>query len=59
MKYLVLSCLILLQLLSSCKKDFLDLTDPTRLTSDKFYADEEQVRQAVNGIYSRLQWRNR
>jgi hypothetical protein len=55
MKYIVLSCLILLQLLSSCKKGFLDLTDPTRLTTDKFYADEEQVRQAVNGIYSRLQ----
>lgn len=55
MKYIILSCLILLQFFSSCKKSFLDLTDPTRLTSDKFYADEDQVRQAVNGIYSRLQ----
>ena len=41
--------------ITSCKKDFLDLTDPTRKTADKFYQTEDQVQQAVSGAYSSLQ----
>lgn len=40
---------------SSCKKDFLDLSDPTRKSADKFYQTEDQIKQAVSGAYSSLQ----
>ncbi|MDB5063190.1 MAG: RagB/SusD family nutrient uptake outer membrane protein [Mucilaginibacter sp.] len=40
---------------TSCKKDFLDLSDPTTKTADKFYQTEDQVQQAVSGAYSSLQ----
>jgi hypothetical protein len=40
---------------SSCKKSFLDLSDPTKKTADKFYQTEDQIKQAVNGAYSSLQ----
>ena len=40
---------------SSCKKDFLNKTDPTRINTDLFYKDETQLRQAVSGVYGQLQ----
>jgi hypothetical protein len=40
---------------TSCKKDFLDLSDPTTKTADKFYQTEDQIVQAVSGAYSSLQ----
>ncbi|PGH37263.1 MAG: RagB/SusD family nutrient uptake outer membrane protein, partial [Candidatus Nephrothrix sp. EaCA] len=40
---------------SSCQKSFLDLTDPAKRSADKFYQNEEQIKQAVNGAYSSLQ----
>ncbi|HVW61938.1 MAG TPA: RagB/SusD family nutrient uptake outer membrane protein, partial [Puia sp.] len=39
----------------SCKKDYLDKTDPTRVNTDLFYQDGKQVEQAVNGVYATLQ----
>lgn len=39
----------------SCKKDYLNKTDPTRVNTDLFYQDEKQVEQAVNGVYATLQ----
>jgi hypothetical protein len=39
----------------SCKKSFLDLSDPTKKTADKFYQSEDEIRQAVSGAYSSLQ----
>ncbi|WP_217603587.1 RagB/SusD family nutrient uptake outer membrane protein [Chitinophaga sp. GbtcB8] len=45
----------LLATASSCKKSFLDLSDPTKKNADKFYKDEDQVKQAVSGAYSSLQ----
>ncbi|SEB06219.1 RagB/SusD family nutrient uptake outer membrane protein [Pedobacter hartonius] len=39
----------------SCKKSFLDLTDPTKKTADKFYHNEQELQQAVSGGYSSLQ----
>jgi hypothetical protein len=42
-------------ILSSCKKDFLNRTDPTRIGTGIFYQDEAQVNRAINGIYGQLQ----
>jgi hypothetical protein len=39
----------------SCKKDYLNKTDPTRVNTDLFYKDSSQVEQAINGVYSTLQ----
>ena len=44
-----------LSVASSCKKSFLDLSDPTKKTADKFYQTEDQIKQAVSGAYSSLQ----
>nr|WP_068891262.1 RagB/SusD family nutrient uptake outer membrane protein [Pedobacter panaciterrae] len=41
--------------ITSCKKSFLDLSDPTKKTADKFYRNEDEIRQAVSGAYSSLQ----
>jgi tetratricopeptide (TPR) repeat protein len=40
---------------SSCKKDFLDKTDPTRIGTDVFYKNQTEMEQAVNGVYGQLQ----
>lgn len=47
---LVLCCVLL-----SCNKDFLNKTDPTRVSTDDFYKDQTQLEQAVNGVYGQLQ----
>ncbi|MFS8617371.1 MAG: RagB/SusD family nutrient uptake outer membrane protein [Solitalea sp.] len=41
--------------LFSCGEDFLNKTDPTRLVEGNFYQTEQQMEQAVNGVYSQLQ----
>ncbi len=41
--------------LVSCKKEYLDKTDPTKVSTDLFYQDQKQVEQAVNGVYGTLQ----
>ncbi|MBD1384352.1 RagB/SusD family nutrient uptake outer membrane protein [Mucilaginibacter rigui] len=40
---------------SACKKSFLDLSDPTKKSADKFYQTEDQIKQAVSGAYSSMQ----
>lgn len=40
---------------TACKKTFLDLSDPTKKSTDRFYETQQQVEQAVNGAYSSLQ----
>lgn len=50
-----LSFLLGILMITSCKKSFLELSDPTRKTADKFYQNEDQLKQAVNGAYSFLQ----
>ncbi|MFA6248644.1 MAG: RagB/SusD family nutrient uptake outer membrane protein, partial [Mucilaginibacter sp.] len=40
---------------SACKKSFLDLSDPTKKTAEKFYQTEDQIKQAVSGAYSSMQ----
>ncbi|HKO82143.1 MAG TPA: RagB/SusD family nutrient uptake outer membrane protein, partial [Chitinophagaceae bacterium] len=56
MKYLIIIITILLCISqSSCKKDFLDKTDPTRVGAEIFFKNEVQMNQAINGIYGQLQ----
>ena len=40
---------------TSCKKDFLNKTDPTQIGTDVFYKNQTQLEQAVNGVYGQLQ----
>lgn len=40
--------------ITSCD-GFLDKTDPTVLVADKFYKNEAEIEQAVNGVYALLQ----
>ncbi|GAB3640928.1 RagB/SusD family nutrient uptake outer membrane protein [Spirosoma arcticum] len=40
---------------SSCREDFLDQTDPTRIGTGVFYKNEAQLKQALNGAYGQLQ----
>ncbi len=39
---------------SSCNKEFLYKTDPTRLGPDNFYKNQTEIDQAVNGVYGQL-----
>ncbi|HRO46074.1 RagB/SusD family nutrient uptake outer membrane protein [Agriterribacter sp.] len=56
MKYIIaIISLIFCSVLFSCKKDFLNKTDPTRIGVDIFYQDAAQVNRAINGIYGQLQ----
>lgn len=56
MKYLIIIISILTCISqSSCKKDFLDKTDPTRVGTGIFFKNEVQMNQAINGIYGQLQ----
>ncbi|MBN8786155.1 MAG: RagB/SusD family nutrient uptake outer membrane protein [Terrimonas sp.] len=56
MKYIItIISLTFCFVLPSCKKGFLDKTDPTRIGADIFYQDEAQVNRAINGIYGQLQ----
>ena len=53
-KLLITTALFFL-MLSSCREEFLEKTDPTRLVADNFYETETQIAQALNGVYSQLQ----
>lgn len=57
MKHIIAIASISLCLLSasSCKKGFLDKTDPTRIGTGVFYQDVAQVNRAINGVYGQLQ----
>ncbi|MBZ4191102.1 RagB/SusD family nutrient uptake outer membrane protein [Niabella beijingensis] len=39
----------------SCRKNYLEKTDPTKINQELFYTDHTQVEQAINGCYSLLQ----
>ena len=56
MKYLItIVSLIICLTTFSCKKDFLNKTDPTRIGTELFFKDQVQVDRAINGIYGQLQ----
>lgn len=50
-----LSFILCFLAVTSCKKSFLDLSNPTTKTADKFYKTEQEIQQAVSGAYSSLQ----
>ncbi|HJS53912.1 MAG TPA: hypothetical protein VJ765_05190, partial [Chitinophagaceae bacterium] len=43
-------------LLVSCD-DFLDVTPQAQLTTDVYFSDEESINDAVNRVYSSVNWR--
>ncbi|MFV8325319.1 RagB/SusD family nutrient uptake outer membrane protein [Flavobacterium sp. ZS1P14] len=45
-----------LSLLVSCD-DFLDVTPPSQLTTDVYFSDEESIDDALNRVYSSVNWR--
>lgn len=51
---LVISCLIAAVLLSSCKKSFVELTNPNAVSVDKNFQTENDIALAVNGVYQGL-----
>ncbi|MDO1445477.1 RagB/SusD family nutrient uptake outer membrane protein [Rhodocytophaga aerolata] len=55
-KHIVAASILVIGLAqTSCKDDFLDTTDPTRVGADLFYKDQKQLEQALNGVYGYLQ----
>ena len=42
-------------LVGSCKKDFLDLTPISSVTTDNFYQNANDIKNAMNGVYASLQ----
>jgi hypothetical protein len=53
-KYLILMLLVVL-FTNACKKDFLDLEDPTRISAEDLYKDANGLNLAVNAAYGSLQ----
>ena len=55
MKKLFFSTVILsLIILASCKKNFLDVKPTSSITSGSFYLSQQDIQQAVNGVYAGL-----
>ncbi|HSF55417.1 MAG TPA: RagB/SusD family nutrient uptake outer membrane protein [Algoriphagus sp.] len=53
-KTIYIQAIILSLGLASCGEDFLDKTDPTVVVSSTFYENDQEVEQAVIGIYGML-----
>ncbi len=51
-KSLIISVILLTGILQSCSKDFLDLKDPNRESSDTYWQNEEDYRLGLNACYS-------
>ncbi|PSL23519.1 putative outer membrane starch-binding protein [Dyadobacter jiangsuensis] len=47
--------MLLATLASSCSEDFLNQSDPTKVGVNLFYKNEDQVKQALNGVYGGVQ----
>lgn len=54
-KTIIPLAIAVLCLASSCGKDFLNQTDPTRIGTDIFYKNTQEASQALNGVYGQLQ----
>jgi hypothetical protein len=53
---IIYSLMIFFTLLAaSCKKDFLDLTPISSVTTDNFYQNANDIKNAMNGVYASLQ----
>lgn len=57
MKNLSFATLVMLAVTAtiSCNKDFLDVKPTSSITSGNFYQSQQDIQQAVNGVYSSLQ----
>ncbi|MEJ7740834.1 MAG: RagB/SusD family nutrient uptake outer membrane protein [Chitinophagaceae bacterium] len=56
MKSFIIYGLIMISiLLGSCKKDFLDLQPISAITTDNFYLNANDIKNAVSGVYASLQ----
>jgi starch-binding outer membrane protein, SusD/RagB family len=54
--FIIYGLMIISSLLAgSCKKDFLDLTPISSVTTDNFYQNANDIKNAVNGVYASLQ----
>lgn len=56
MKTLLYSLLIINLLLTSCRKDFLDLQPISSVTTGSFYQNANDIKNAVAGVYASLQF---
>lgn len=54
----ILSVLLLILTAASCKKDFLNLTDPNAVSANGYFKSENDVLLAINGIYQSLRSSN-
>ena len=54
-KYIIGFIVVFATLSSSCKKSFIDLTDPTRIVTSDYYKDSASMATAVIASYSSLQ----
>ncbi len=54
----IISGLLLILVISSCKKDFLNLSDPNAVSANGYFKSENDVLLAVNGIYQSLRSSN-
>jgi tetratricopeptide (TPR) repeat protein len=54
MKRIILFFIVLTGALSACQDSFLELTDPTKIPTDKLFTSASNVTAAVNGVYSQL-----
>ncbi|MBV8252057.1 MAG: RagB/SusD family nutrient uptake outer membrane protein [Chitinophaga sp.] len=50
----VISVLVIIRFATSCKKNFLSVTDPNRITETQFWKTENDVMAAVAAVYSPL-----
>ena len=53
--YIVFGLIIISSLVASCKKHFLDLSPISSVTTDNFYLNANDIKNAVNGVYASLQ----
>ena len=51
---IIYTAALILMILASCKKDFLNLTPDSEANAEDFYKTAEQFQQAVNGVYEPL-----
>lgn len=56
--YIIILCLVAAAFLSSCKKSFLEQTNPNAVSIDKNFQTENDITLAVNGVYQGLRSSN-
>jgi len=52
---ILMGCVLIAGVISSCKKDFLDTNPLDAVSSQTFWKSDDDVQQALTGVYSKLQ----